>query len=107
MAHNTSGCLWYFHNETRSGGYLSHGFEGSGGRNFCFDFLKYMNSEMEEKGIVGTTRWHHRHAASALHAVHCSGSGAEAAVLWQETIAGKIDVEGEEPETSENPMQSF
>ena len=46
--------LWYFHNETRSWGYLSHGWEGIGvERNFglAFDSLKYMNRDMEAKGI--------------------------------------------------------
>ena len=43
----------YFHNETRSVGYLGHGREGIGERNFGYDSLKNMNHDMEEKGIVG------------------------------------------------------
>ena len=47
-------------------------------RNFGFDSLKYMNCDMEE-GAAGSARF---------------------SVL-------QIDVEVEEPETSENPTQSF
>ena len=77
-----------------------------GERNFGFDSLKYMHCDMDEKGIValdclppephcplprGTTAAkHHRPAA---------GSGRFSLL--------QIDVGVEEPETLENPMQSF
>ena len=40
----------YFHNKTRSGGYLN---KESGERNFGFDYLKSrLNRDMEEKGLL-------------------------------------------------------
>ena len=56
MAHNTSDSrLWYFYNETRSGGYLSHGWEWIVGKELWLWLpeVGYMNHDMEEKGIVG------------------------------------------------------
>ena len=38
--------------KTRSGGYLGHGWEELGGRNFGIDSLKSMNRNMENKRIV-------------------------------------------------------
>ena len=75
--------LLYFHNETRSGGYLGHGCEGIG------------NRDREEKGIV---------ACCPLAAAHCRGttagggaprqwcpsSGQRAAGLRWETIVATI-----------------
>ena len=57
-----------------------------GERSFGFDSLKYMNCDMEEKGI--------------------DASGQPAAVSERFRLL-QIDVEEEEPETSENPSQSF
>ena len=44
--------LWYFHNETVVLVVSAMVEEELGERNFCFDSLKYMNHDMEEKGIV-------------------------------------------------------
>ncbi|CAL8336564.1 unnamed protein product [Boreogadus saida] len=74
-----------------------------GERNFGFDSLKYMNHDMEEKGIVAREclpleprfplpRDHHLSAARCrrrwcLGADHCRGGGPSAGRLWRETTA--------------------
>ncbi|CAL8380147.1 unnamed protein product [Boreogadus saida] len=63
-----------------------------GERNFGFDSLKYMNRDMEEKGIVA-------HDCLPLEPP-CREAPSTASLL-------QIDVEVEEPETSENQTQSF
>ena len=93
-------------------------------RNFGFESLKYMNSDMEEEGIVASDLGG---GASALPAACFRGGGA-----WAEgsgAPAGEnpvqqsratipffsmsrfsllqIDLEVEEPETSDNPTQSL
>ena len=53
MAHNTSDSrLWYFHNESVVGVISAMVEKELGERNFGFDSLKYMNQDMEQKGIV-------------------------------------------------------
>ena len=45
--------LWYFNNKTRSGGYLGHGWEGIGERNFGFDSLKSSGSGLWRETMSG------------------------------------------------------
>ena len=66
-----------------------------GERNFGFDSLKYMNCDMPPVAMR-----HHSHEAPA------PGSGQPAAGSARFSLL-QIDVEVEEPETSENPTQSF
>ncbi|CAL8310356.1 unnamed protein product [Boreogadus saida] len=63
-----------------------------GVRNFCFDSLRYMNCDML--------------AAAGLPEAPPPGSGQRAAGSARFSLL-QIDVEVEEPETSENPTKSF
>ena len=117
MTHTTSDSrLWYFPNETRSGGYLR-----IGERNFGFDSLKYMNHDMEEKGIVAREclpleprfPLPRDHRLGAAVSTQQRGSGGRqprstipfSSILWFSLL--QIDVDVEELQTSPNPTQSF
>ena len=76
---------------TRSVGYLSHSGEGTG------------NRDMEEKGLLPGVV----HRSPAAH-WGSAGDNNRDTVLHVSVQSGlKIDVEVEEPETSENPTQSL
>ena len=70
-----------------------------GERNFGFDSLKYMNCNMPPVAAR-----HHRPAAGSQQ--RAAGSRQPAAGSARFSLL-QIDVEVEEPETSENPTQSF
>ena len=83
----------YFHNETRSVGYLGHGREGIGERNFGYDSLKSrLNRDIEETWIVPrdccpgfSPPWLLSSGAqAAVLRKQCPGSRAPAAVLRQQ-----------------------
>ena len=84
--------LWNFHNETSSGVYLSHGWEGiRGKRNFGFDSLKYMNRG-RRKGLLPAIVSRRRGSLATIP----FSSMSRFSLL-------QIDVEVEVTETSENP----
>ena len=74
-----------------------------GERNYCFDSLKSMNPDMEEKGIVAAivSRYRGTTAEAPPPRHHRPVSSMSQFGLLQ------IDVEVEGPEMSENPTQSF
>ena len=85
----------YFHNETVVGVISAMVEKELGERNFGFDSLKYMNCDTPQVAAR-----HHRREAPP------PGSGQPAAGSARFSLL-QIDVEVEEPETSENPRQSF
>ncbi|CAL8354812.1 unnamed protein product [Boreogadus saida] len=96
-----------------------------GERHFSFDSLKYMNDDMEEKGIValgclppesrcqgappprGTTATgHHRRHKAPPPPQSTTARPAAGSLQRAARSLLQIEVEVEEPETSENPTQS-
>ena len=116
----------YFHNEAVVGVISAMVEKELGEGNFGFDSLKYMNRYMAEKGIVARDCLP-LEPRSLLPVARCRGGGPSAA--GSEAPEGdnhgqqprstipfssmsrfsllQIDVEEEEPETPENPTQSF
>ena len=82
-----------------------------GGRNFGFDSLKNMNHDMEEKGIVGgecfqlETRGAEGPPPEAEVPKRCPATFPFSSLSRFSLL--HIDVDVEEPGTSENPTRSF